>query len=181
MKPNTNPDGKKRKSFFSTDFAKISITAIITTGILWGCQESMHKDYEDQAEISFVSNSQRISWSCAKNMIVYWKEHPLLKVADIDDNNKKKPLRAFRFNADQIRDIVDTKPNVEKPDEVVICIGRTPDITVNGKHVKQIHLIVLGMKGGKLLNESVSGLEPRIYDKADPCPPGKNCPPLPDN
>lgn len=179
---------KQGKSFITSSFASILITALLTAGIMFFVMKQPSSNLtgdvsEDETyfEAPTFLTSGPITKVDADSMIKYWNDHPLIKVRTEDDNGRtKQPLLAYRFSVANIDSIIHKNAALqpgETPDDIIIYIGRKADSVSGLKHFYQVHLIAMGVKNNKVLNYSIDNNKaPSIFDKADPCPPGKHCP-----
>ncbi len=89
-----------------------------------------------------------------------------------DDEGDPVVLKGFVFGAEDLRTIMDKnaalKPG-EKADSVIFYFGK--DLASSKPNISNWHIIAYGMLGNQLLQTSLTGGEPTIMDKADPCPP----------
>lgn len=154
-------------------FKQITSSAIITAGVVIGYFQIL------QTSNSSFFKSGRITWGEAKTLSDEFVNHKLLKVTHTgyptgNGLDTTEPLRGFVFDADDLREILNTNRSRETPDEVVFYLGREEEKVGDWpfRH-SAIHIIAVGRKANKLLIEDkMTGKnEPSIYDKADPCPP----------
>lgn len=183
--PGTN---SSKKSFLSSKLALVSITAVLTAAIMFFVMKTYYGDNREDENYIYSSNkftSEPITWEEAKTMMTYWNDHALMNLRTTDDNGRtKQPLLAFKFNSAHIESILHNNAALdfdkgEMPDDIIFYFGRDVDSVggvLNTKHFMKIHMIALGIKGNQLLKDGRNGKPPTIFDKADPCPPGKNCP-----
>lgn len=132
-----------------------------------------------------ATRSTSISWDEARTMMDLYNRDingSSLKMESLD--GRTTVLKGFRFDAGQIRSVLDRNPN-GTPNELVICFGATESKTTMLSGIDnspEIHIIALGSVQddnnpfGRLLIPE----DPRawgrsfnsgIFDHADPCPP----------
>lgn len=89
------------------------------------------------------------------------------------DTETTEPLRGFVFNADHLREILDTNRSGVKASDVIFYIGQNGEAGSDLEKHGIIRIIAIGMKDSVLLTRDIDQKRdsPSIFDKADPCPP----------
>lgn len=159
----------------------------LTVGIFIGVMAALFLLPRSAASFSFSaeSTSKEISWDEAQSMIsMYLKDdHKTCIKFKPNGSDTVAILGAFRFDADQINNILNKNPTGQTPNELVVGLASAGTLTTGfwpfREYYPDLHLILMGSvtsaenPNGELLipKDPGSSVGSGIYDHADPCPP----------
>jgi hypothetical protein len=159
------------------NFIQISVTALISSGASILFMASAKHEF---SSIPFAP-SETISWETATKFRSDYVDFKPLYVRYDDSQGRELilPLEGFVFEKAHLNEIINDNHSIYgNPDKVAFLLGQE-DTFKHGSGLfdpkrGNIRMIAVGIKDSKYLIDARSGMQPSIYDKADPCPP--NCP-----